>query len=101
MARQAGQAENLAHANARLSPTERLLRVLKALKSRHSEQNGVQEVRIELPMRRRELADLVGVRAETLARVVGQLQREGIASFDGRFVTLHGVPVEDQRDDTD
>ncbi len=44
---------------------------------------------VRLPLRRHELADYLGIRAETLARVTRRLEETGIASFKGQEAVIH------------
>lgn len=44
---------------------------------------------VRLPLRRHELADYLGIRAETLARVTRRLEEMGIASFKGQEAVIH------------
>ena len=45
----------------------------------------------ELPILNRELAELIGIRPETLSRAIAQLRTMGLAQVSGRTVTLPNV----------
>ena len=69
------------------SNTERLSQLLHKLMQIHGydSEEGRQML---LPLTRVDLADLLGVRPETLSRVVARLASDGLFSFDGRKVYL-------------
>jgi CRP-like cAMP-binding protein len=73
---------------ATLSNRHKLVHLLLVLVSRHGhrEANGAQS--IELPVSRRDLASMVGTRHETISRIIGRLESDGIAHFSGRQVTI-------------
>jgi len=62
--------------------------VLATLKDQHGEGQQTGEIDIELPMSRRDLADLIGVRPETLSRLIRELETDGIAAFGFRTVRI-------------
>ena len=43
---------------------------------------------VELPVSRQDLAAMVGIRPETLARTIRAMEQEGLATFDGRQVVI-------------
>jgi CRP/FNR family transcriptional regulator len=53
----------------------------------HVDDSGNQAV-LELPLSRRDLAAMLGVRPETVARAVRQLGEQGLATFRGREITI-------------
>jgi CRP-like cAMP-binding protein len=53
----------------------------------HVDDSGNQAV-LELPLSRRDLAAMLGVRPETVARAVRQLGEQGLATFRGRAITI-------------
>jgi len=70
----------------------RLAHVLNLIMRRVSEpdtQGG--EIHMNLPLSRRDLAALVGVRPETIARAINSLAAGGVAHFKGRHVTITDV----------
>jgi len=46
------------------------------------------QARLELPLARRDLAAMLGVRPETVARAVRQLGEQGLAQFNGREIQI-------------
>jgi CRP/FNR family nitrogen fixation transcriptional regulator len=50
---------------------------------------------LSLPMSRRDIADYLGVRLETVSRAVSQLHREGILGFIGN--TQREIAIRDRR----
>lgn len=90
--------------NATLSNRTRLIQLLIMLARRHGRRRADGSWRIELPMTRVDLASMVGVRHETLSRIIGRLEADGVAAFSGRHVDiaclrdlsgeLHGPPGE-------
>ncbi len=70
------------------SARQRLARVLAALKDQHGQGQHTGEIDIELPMSRRDLADLIAVRPETLSRLIRELETDGVASFGFRSVRI-------------
>jgi len=76
---------------ATLSNRDQLMHLLLLLVRRHGrrQDNGAQT--IELPVSRRDLASMIGTRHETLSRIIGRLEADGIAYFSGRHVTLPSV----------
>jgi CRP-like cAMP-binding protein len=46
------------------------------------------EIVIPLPLARQQIAAVIGVQPETLSRIVAQFEKDGIARFDGRLVTV-------------
>jgi CRP-like cAMP-binding protein len=76
---------------ATLSNRHKLVHLLLVLVGRHGHKlaNGSQSV--DLPVSRRDLASMVGIRHETISRIIGRLQCDGIAHFSGRQVTIPNV----------
>ena len=76
---------------ATLSNRHKLIHLLLLLVGRHGRHlaNGSQS--IELPVSRRDLASMVGTRHETLSRIIGRLETDGIVQFSGRNVTVPSV----------
>jgi CRP/FNR family transcriptional regulator len=73
---------------ATLPPRTRLMLLLLQLLERHGETCADGSCRLELPLPRRDLASMVGVRHETLSRIIARLEAEGLARFNGRRVTV-------------
>jgi CRP-like cAMP-binding protein len=73
---------------ATLPPRDRLVLLLLQLLQRHGETCADGSCRVDLPLPRRDLASMVGVRHETLSRLIARLETEGLAHFSGRRVTV-------------
>ncbi|HUI94166.1 MAG TPA: Crp/Fnr family transcriptional regulator [Xanthobacteraceae bacterium] len=76
---------------ATLSNRHKLVHLLLVLVGRHGHRlaNGSQS--IDLPVSRRDLASMVGTRHETISRIIGRLETDGIAHFSGRQVTIPSI----------
>ena len=76
---------------ATLSNRDQLVHLLLILVRRHGRRlEGGARV-IELPVSRRDLASMIGTRHETISRIIGRLETDGIAYFSGRQVTIPNV----------
>jgi CRP/FNR family transcriptional regulator len=64
----------------------RFLRLLVALGGDGGGDRGV--VHLELPVSRQDIASLIGVRSETMSRVIRSIEDEGLARFKGRHVDI-------------
>lgn len=82
------QAQDTIFRTATLSNRDRLLQLLQELLQRHGRTDTDGVCRIDLPLSRRDLASMIGVRHETLSRIIGKLEEEGLARFSGRHVTV-------------
>jgi len=84
-------AHDMMFRQATLSNRHKLVHLLLVLVQRHGHRhtNGSQSV--ELPVSRRDLASMVGTRHETISRIIGRLETEGVAFFSGRQVTIPNV----------
>jgi len=49
------------------------------------------ECRFELPLMNKDIADLIGIRPETLSRAIGQLRSAGLAEMRGHMVHIPSV----------
>jgi len=65
--------------------TEQDERLLATLASRAA-RSAAGSCTFELPILNRELAELIGIRPETLSRAIAQLRTLGLAQLDGRTV---------------
>lgn len=74
--------------HATLSNRDRLLHLLVVLLDRHSRTDVDGSLSLELPVSRRDLASMVGTRQETLSRIIGRIESEGLAAFSGRRVRV-------------
>ena len=73
---------------ATLSTRDRLLALLLDLMTRHGEAQPDGSVRLSLPLARRDLASMIGIRHETLSRLIARVEAEGLARFSGRQVVV-------------
>jgi len=73
------------------SNRHQLVHLLLILVQRHGRRhaNGMQS--IDLPVSRRDLASMIGARHETISRIIGRLEIDGVAQFSGRQVTIPSV----------
>ncbi len=74
--------------HATLSNRGRLLHLLVDLLNRHSRTDRDGTLVLELPVSRRDLASMVGTRQETLSRIIGRIEEDGLAAFSGRRVRV-------------
>jgi CRP/FNR family transcriptional regulator len=74
-------------ATATTSNKDRLAETLRDLIERHGVADG-EVIRAQLPLSRKDLADLIGVPPETLSRLIGRLAKEGYFAFSGREVRI-------------
>lgn len=72
--------------NATLSNRDKFVHLLQALMNRHGRTATDGSRFMELPLSRRDLASMIGARHETLSRIIGRLEEDGIARFSGRTV---------------
>ncbi len=70
------------------SVRERVARLVLLLADRYGVEVPGQGFALELPLARQDMAAMLGVRAESVARAVRALEDDGVASFDGRAVTI-------------
>jgi CRP-like cAMP-binding protein len=70
------------------SARRRLALALAALKNQHGEGSPSGDIVITLPISRRDLADLIAIRPETLSRVIRELEADAVATFSGRTVRI-------------
>ena len=86
--------------NATLSNRSKFVHLLLALMNRHGCTATDGSRFMELPLSRRDLASMIGTRHETLSRIIGRLEEDGLARFSGRTVHLtqpHSLVQEIQR----
>ncbi len=72
--------------NATLSNRGKFVYLLLALMNRHGRTASDGSRFMELPLSRRDLASMIGARHETLSRIIGRLEEDGLARFSGRTV---------------
>jgi CRP/FNR family transcriptional regulator len=82
------QAQDSIVRSATLPNRDRLIGLLLQLMQRHGEVNADGFCRLLLPLPRRDLASMIGIRHETLSRLIARLESDGLAQFSGRHVTV-------------
>ncbi len=70
------------------SVRERVARLLVELVDRFGAEGPDGALSLTLPLARQDMAALLGVRAESIARAVRALEVDGVARFSGRQVTI-------------
>lgn len=83
-----GRATERYHQELTLSVRHRLLNLLLILNDRYGTGDESNKATIELPLSRQDLAALIGARPETLARTIQVLQKNNLAHFKGRHVSI-------------
>lgn len=86
-------AHDMMFRQATLSNRHKLVHLLLVLVGRHGRRNSNGSQSIDLPVSRRDLASMVGTRHETISRIIGRLETDGVAHFSGRQVTIPSVEV--------
>ncbi|UTW52456.1 Crp/Fnr family transcriptional regulator [bacterium SCSIO 12827] len=87
LARDMAEAENKVMETVTASCRVRFLRLLVAFGGEADSDEGTR-VRLELPVSRQDIASLIGVRSETMSRVIRAIENEGLAHFKGRHVDI-------------
>jgi len=79
--------------NATLTMEQRFLHLLLVLIDRFTErtETAADSVHFKLPLSRRDLAAMIGVRPESMSRIIRRTEDEGIARFKGRDVVIPRV----------
>lgn len=72
--------------NATFSNRTKFVHLLLVLMNRHGYTAMDGSRVINLPISRRDLASMIGARHETLSRIIGRLEEDGVARFSGRTV---------------
>ena len=88
VARDRGPTESLILRNPRLSARIRLINLLLIFCNNTNKPNTKGEEKFHLPINRQQLASLIGVRTETVSRMIAALKDEGLARFHGREVRI-------------
>lgn len=76
---------------ATLDVRARVARLLLALAERYGEPGPDGAFELELPLARQDMAALIGVRPESVARAVRALEDDRVATFRGRAVTIPDI----------
>ena len=75
-----------------LSVRARFAHLLLVLKDRHTKAvKDNKSLVLELPLARKDLAAMIGIRPETLSRAIRQLEEDGVAEFSGRTVRVADI----------
>lgn len=82
------EAHNKLVQNATLSNRSKFVHLLLHLMDRHGSPAPDGSQVINLPISRRDMASMIGARHETLSRIIGRLEEDGIARFSGRTVCV-------------
>jgi len=88
LAQDAGQAEEALLRSSTLPVRVRMAHLLLALKERYGQGLDDGTLRLVLPLSRQDIADLLGTRPETVARVIHSLEIDGVTRFSGRNVLI-------------
>jgi len=82
------EAEEALLRTSRLSVRTRMAHLLLTLKDRYAEANDDGSLALRLPLSRQDIADILGTRAETVARTIHALEVDNVATFSGRNVII-------------
>ncbi len=88
LARDRGPAEGLLLRNPQLPVRIRVINLLLVLSEHVHTPGNDGPIKFFLPLKRQQIASMVGARNETLSRTLAALQEEGLASFRGREVVI-------------
>ncbi len=76
---------------ATLSNRHQLVHLLLVLVRKHGRRRVDGSQSVDLPVSRRDLASMIGTRHETISRIIGRLETDGVAHFSGRQVVIPDV----------
>lgn len=82
------EAEETILQSASLPVRTRLTHLLLTLKDRYAEVRDDGALTMKLPLSRQDIADILGARPETVARMIHGLEQDGVAFFSGRMVVM-------------
>jgi CRP-like cAMP-binding protein len=88
LAQDRGPPDSLLLRGRQLPLRTRLIHLLLILKDRYAKSVAGGGLRFELPLLRRDIAALLGTRPESVTRAIKELDRDGLARFNGRSVTV-------------
>ena len=74
--------------SAALTTRTRMAHLLLALKDRYAVAQDDGSLTMRLPLSRQDIADILGSRPETVARIINALESDGVARFSGRNVVI-------------
>jgi len=86
-----GNAEERLFQVAALSVRTRIIHLLVLLRDRYGTTTSDGTLFVELPMTRRDLADMIGARPESVSRALRDIQDEGLLNLSGRTVRVNRV----------
>lgn len=89
-ARAFGDAEERLFQVAALSVRTRIIHMLILLRDRYGETTSDGVLVLTLPMSRRDLADTIGARPESVSRILRELREDGLIELSGRKVSISG-----------
>jgi len=69
----------------------RLAQLLLTLRKHHGTVDDSGDLRIQLPMSRRDMASAIGTRPESLSRAIRALEQSGVATFKGKQVLVRDL----------
>ena len=81
-------AQEMLMQQATLSNRGRLCQLLVDLVNHHGVSHGDGSGSVHLPVSRRDLASMIGTRHETVSRIMTRLEKDGLALFSGRAVSI-------------
>lgn len=90
-ARALGEAEERLFQIAALSVRTRIIHLLVLLRDRYGTTTSDGTLFVELPMTRRDLAEMIGARPESVSRALRDIQKEGLLDMSGRTVRVNQV----------
>jgi len=86
-----GEAEERLFQIAALSVRTRIIHLLVLLRDRYGTTTSDGTLFVELPMTRRDLAEMIGARPESVSRALRDIQDEGLLNLSGRTVRVNQV----------
>lgn len=81
-------AQDMLMQQATMSNRGRLCQLLADLVSQHGNAHTDGSASVHLPVSRRDLASMIGIRHETISRIMTRLEKDGLARFSGRSVSI-------------
>ena len=78
-----GEAQERFHQTVTLNLRARLAHFLLVMKERYGRETPDGRLMIELPISRRDMAEMIGVRSESLSRTIRQMTDDGVLTFSG------------------
>jgi len=83
-----GAAEEKFHQTVTMSGRDRLFHLLLVMKDRYAMVTEDNALVLELPISHKDMAAMIGVRPESLSRIIRKLEEEGVMTFSGRKVRV-------------